>query len=126
MEYANKRTREIRFFSEKNNCIMIVHTESARAYAESLEWNTDVKSYQTCQLLDKDKYFHIPKVGMRTEIFRKEWISDFVIHMKNDAIAVRELCYREDFLKTMNLQKMEFSRRYWDGLGVSDWKIIMV
>lgn len=125
MEYANKPTREIRYFSAKNNREMIVHTEPAKDYAELLENNIDVASYETCKLLDINQYDNIPTLEMRTELFGKTWTSDFVIYMKNGEVSVRELCYRQNFLRKMNLQRLEFSRRYWQGLGIDDWKIVL-
>lgn len=126
MEAVNTRVREIRFFSTKNNRILIVHTESAKKYADSLENNADVISYEVCKKLDADNYLHIPKVGIKATIFQKEWTTDFLIKMKSGEMTARELCYKQDFLKTMNIQKMEFSRRYWEAQGINDWKIILI
>lgn len=126
MEVAKTRVREIRFRSIKNSEIMIVHTESAKKYADLLEDNMDVLSYEVCKKLDTDNYMHIPKVGIKATIFQKEWTTDFLIRMESGKMAVRELCYKQDFLKTMNIQKLEFSRRYWDAQGINDWRIILI
>ena len=102
MDFAHKETREIRYYSTKNNQTMTVHTEPAKAYADSLEKNFEVKSYKTCELLDIEQY------------------------TQDGNTAIRELSYRRDFLRMMNLQKLEFSRRYWASLGIMDWKIILI
>ncbi len=37
MDKPGKKVRDIRFFSEKNQKILIVHSEGARAYSKYLE-----------------------------------------------------------------------------------------
>lgn len=126
MDFAHKETREIRYYSTKNNQTMTVHTEPAKAYADSLEKNFEVKSYKTCELLDIEQYTQIPTIGLRKSILQGTWTTDFVIHLQDGNTAIRELSYRRDFLRMMNLQKLEFSRRYWASLGIMDWKIILI
>ncbi len=47
MEKQSKRIRDIRFFSKKNEDLISVHTTSAQHYAELLERDPEVQSYQT-------------------------------------------------------------------------------
>ena len=47
MEKLGKRTREIRFYSEKNKAMCSVHSAYARDYAKWLEEREDVRGYES-------------------------------------------------------------------------------
>ena len=46
MEKSKTKTRDILFFSKKNNRMMCVHTEQAREYAQRLEDSEDIACYE--------------------------------------------------------------------------------
>ena len=53
MDKPGKKVRDIRYYSEKNQKIMIVHSERARAYSKYLEEREEVESYEVGKLLDE-------------------------------------------------------------------------
>ena len=77
MDKVNKKRREIKFFSEKNQSLEVVHTEDARCYAKYLEDREEVVSYDVCVPLDAGALERVDKVEIRTDYFRQTWESDF-------------------------------------------------
>jgi len=126
MERAGKRTRDIQFYSPKNDRIICLHSRSAREYAKYLEGQTWVESYEAGSPLSEELYSHINPVGIRKSYFSLPWASDFLLHYTDGRSGVRELV-RVDFLqKPSTIERLEFSRRYWAATDVSDWKIVPV
>lgn len=65
MKKSEKRRREIRFYSKKNEQIVVVHTEREKKYAEILEKQGDVQSYEANAMLDMSKYIHVQRLSIR-------------------------------------------------------------
>lgn len=126
MEKRKTKTRDIHFFSKKNNQMMCVHTELARKYAQKLEESEDIASYEVNVLLDRSRYSNVSQVDIRKEYFRIEWVTDFLLHFQNGQTGIRELSDKEVLPKRAIAERLEFSRRYWEALHVQDWKIIVM
>ena len=125
MEKAGTRTRDIQFWSEKNQQMVCVHSRRARNFARWLEEQPWVKMYQTCVPLELDKLPHVNPVDIRKEYLNTEWTTDFLIYTADGRTAVREFIDAGDFTKKANMEKLELSRRYWTALDISDWKLII-
>ena len=125
MERAGIRTRDIQFWSEKNQQMICVHSRRARDFAKYLEQQSWVKTYQTCVPLALDKLPHVNPVDIRKEYLNMEWTTDFVIRIADGQITVREFVDTQDFSKKSIVEKLELSRRYWAVLDVADWKLVI-
>lgn len=99
MEKAGVRTRDIQFFSEKNQGMVCVHSRSARDFAKYLEQQSWVDHYETCVVLDRNHFQHVNPIDIRKEYFELEWTTDFVIYQADGRVAVREFCDCKDFTK---------------------------
>lgn len=126
MEKAQRKTRDIKFYSEKNSSMVLVHSREARQYCDRLETDGQVKSYECSVILDRQKYIHVARHSIRKEYFAVEWASDFVLRYVDGRFGVRELVRRSDIMKRAALERLEFSRRYWVSEGVYDWKIVVM
>lgn len=125
MEKAGVRTRDIQFWSEKNQQMICVHSRRARDFARWLEKQPWVKTYQTCVPLDQNRFPNISPIDIRKEYFSQEWTSDFVIQTADGRSSVREFIDEHEFTKKAVMEKMELSRRYWAILDVADWKLVI-
>ena len=125
MERAGIRTRDIQFWSEKNQQMICVHSRRARDFAKYLEQQSWVKTYQTCVPLDQNRFPNISPIDIRKEYFSQEWTSDFVIQTADGRSSVREFIDEREFTKKAVMEKMELSRRYWSVLDVTDWKLVI-
>lgn len=56
MERLGVKTRDIRFFSAKNDCIVCVHSRQARDYAKYLEDQSWVAAYEPNFPLNADRF----------------------------------------------------------------------
>lgn len=117
MEKAGQKTRDIRFFSEKNGRMVCVHIKEAREYTRWLECQSWVVSYE-CNV---ERYQYVNPIDIRKEYFSTQWGSDFLLHYADGRIAVREIVSPQDLDRRAVLERLEFSRRYWKSLDV-DWK----
>ena len=93
-------------------CQDVVRTydEIQYAYADVLERNGEVKSYQCNVVLD----------GIEEDAYT----SDFVC-VKNDGdLMVRECVKRSHISKPMTVKLLDMSRNYWLRRGVTDWGIV--
>ena len=63
MEKAGTKTRDIKFFSQKNNAMMTVHTPVAQEFAQYLEEQPWVASYDTCVPLQMEHYQQQAKIA---------------------------------------------------------------
>jgi hypothetical protein len=126
MKKAKKRQREIRFHSQKCDRIICVNSYAEQEYAKRLETDEQVEGFEENCELDKQKFQNMDPVGIRSAYFTQEWRSDFLIHRTDGTLAVRELVRPEELTKATTLEQLEFSRRYWEVSGVSDWKIIIM
>lgn len=125
MEKAGVRTRDIRFYSEKNQQMVCVHSRRARDFAKFLEQQVWVKSYQTCVPLELDRFQHVNPVDIRGEYLQISWTTDILICQADGQMAVREFVDAKDLSKKAIIEKLELSRRYWSILDISDWKLVI-
>ena len=68
MRKSGVKTRDIRFFSEKNDTMLCVHTSLERDYAKWLEDQPWVERYETGVLLDASQMDHVSRVDIRGAI----------------------------------------------------------
>lgn len=125
MKKAGVRTRDIQFFSEKNQAMICVHSRRARDFARWLEGQPWVKTYQTCVPLERDRFQHMNPVDIRGEYLQICWTTDFLIHTADRRTAVREFVDARDFIKKAVIEKLELSRRYWAITDVTDWRLVV-
>ena len=126
MEKSKTKTRDILFFSKKNNRMMCVHTEQAREYAQRLEDSEDIACYEVNVTLDKSRYLNVSQVDIRKEYFQIQWMTDFLLHYQNGQTGVRELSDKRALQKRAVAERLEFSRRFWEASNVYDWKVVIV
>ena len=126
MNKAKAKYRDIHFRSEKNNKVMGVHSGPDRAYAKELEKDDQVLSYETGVALDPERYTYVNPLDIRKDYFKVEWASDFVVHFENGTVGVRELVQVEGLTKRAEMEKLEFSRRYWSVENVASWKVVIM
>ena len=125
MEKVGTKGRRIKFFSRKNNCVMCVHSREQKIFADILETDLNVKSYEAMKELEVNRYSRVNPINIRKEYFQIAWSSDFVIHYIDGKVAVRELVHSGNIFKRATIEKAEFSRRYWASMKVKDWKLIL-
>ena len=125
MERSGVRTRDIQFFSAKNQKMICTHSKKARDFARWLEQQFWVVGYETCVPLALDKLPHVNPVDIRKEYLNTEWTTDFVIRTADGQITVREFADTQDLSKKSIIEKLELSRRYWAVLDISDWKLVV-
>lgn len=127
MDKSGGKRRDITFRSEKNGKVMCVHSREAREYARNLESDDMVVSYEACQSLDKVRYQFVSPIDIRKDYFDVEWATDFVLHFADGSIGIREVAIEAMLAKRANIEKLEFSRRYWSvSESVKDWKIVLI
>lgn len=127
MDKAGGKRRDISFRSEKNGKVVCVHSREAREYARILEQEAEVASYEACQELDMERYQFVSPIDIRKDYFDVEWATDFVLHFADGNIGIREIATEAMLSKRANIEKLEFSRRYWSvSEFVRDWKIIIM
>ncbi len=127
MDKVGKKCRDISFRSEKNQKIICVHSREAREYARILESEADVIAYEACQSLARERYQFVSLIDIRKDYFEVEWTTDFVLHFADGSIGIREVITEAMLAKRANIEKLEFSRRYWSGSEyVRDWKIVLM
>lgn len=125
MERAGERTRDIRFWSAKSNCMVCVHTHWARDYAKQLEQEPWVQHYEVNVPLEVSQFAHVARVDIRSSYFSDEWTTDFLLFLQDGRKEVRELVQRELLTKRANLEQLELSRRYWSAMDVI-WKVVIM
>ena len=125
MEKAGVHTRDIRFFSQKNRKMICVHSQVAKDYAKYLEDQPHVIGYETSELLQMDRFQHISPLNIRKAYLAEKWTTDFLLHYADGRTGVREILDKQDLTKRADVEKLELSRRYWAGLDVSDWKVVI-
>lgn len=126
MEKAQGKYRDIKFFSEKNQELVCVHSREAREYADQLEQAPNVVKYQVCKELDEARYQYINPIDIRKDYFAVAWTTDFVLHFSDGSMGIREVVAKDDLLKRAVIEKLEFSRRYWATLDARDWKMVII
>lgn len=91
MDKAGGKRRDISFRSDKNGKVVCVHSRESREYARILETEKLVVSYETCHLLDKERYQFVSPLDIRKDYFEIEWATDFVIHYADGTMGIREI-----------------------------------
>lgn len=124
MDKSGRKTRDIKFYSKKNEAMVIVHSKEARAYTKYLEDMEHVSSYVAGKAIDPVRLQMVSKVDIRGDYFKQSWESDFYVLFDEGTVAVRELTTAEALSKRAEIEKLELSRRYWNSVGVTNWKII--
>ena len=125
MERLGERTRDIRFYSPKNNEVVCLHSKWARDYAKWLEEQPWVQSYQARCPLDADIISRISRAGIRTDYLQAEWATDFVLRYADGHKGVRELILREQLKKKAYVERLELSRRYW-AVTDTEWMVVIM
>lgn len=125
MERTGERTRDIRFYSPKNNDIVCLHSKWARNYARWLEEQLWVQSYEAGCPLDADIMRRISRAGIRTDYLQAGWATDFVIRCADGHKGVRELILREQLKKKAYVERLELSRRYW-AVTDTEWMVAIM
>ena len=126
MRKSKDKGREIRFFSEKNQNLVDVRSKEERAYTKYLEDRKRVSSYEAGKKWSREHLQQIVRVDIRKEYAETEWQSDFYIRFSDGHEAVREIAAADMLLNRADVEKLELSRRYWQSLGVTDWKIVLM
>ena len=124
MEKPGKKVRDVRFFSAKNQVMMLVHSEEARAYSKYLESRDEVEAYEVCKEMDEGRLKTVSRIDIRGEYFDQPWSTDFYIKYVDGTIAIREVVRSSDLEKRAEVEKLELSRRYWSLYGIGDWKVV--
>ena len=126
MRKSGVKTRDIRFFSEKNDTMLCVHTSLERDYAKWLEDQPWVERYETGVLLDASQMDHVSRVDIRSSYFETSWASDFMVTLADGRKEIREIITLGQLRKRAVVEQLELSRRYWSALDVSDWKVVVM
>ena len=126
MRKSGVKTRDIRFFSEKNDTMLCVHTSLERDYAKWLEEQPWVERYETGVLLDASQMDHVSRVDIRSSYFDTSWASDFMVTLADGRKEIRESITLGQLRKRAVVEQLELSRRYWSALDVSDWKVVVM
>ena len=126
MRKSGVKTRDIRFFSEKNDTMLCVHTSLERDYAKWLEDQPWVERYETGVLLDASQMDHVSRVDIRSSYFDTSWASDFMVTQADGRKEIREIITLGQLRKRAVVEQLELSRRYWSALDVSDWKVVVM
>ena len=126
MDKVGMKTRDIRFFSSKNDQIICIHSKWARDYAKYLEQQPWVQTYQAAVPLEPDYMQHISPVDIRSLYFQSEWATDFLLTFADGRKGVRELVHRDDLTKRAMVERLELSRRYWAVRDIDEWKVVLV
>lgn len=125
MDKKGKRTRDISFYSEKNQAMCCVHSAAARRYAGQLEEREDVRGYESNIAWDTAFLVRIDRVDIRGAYLQTDWTTDFRLCFTDGHIGIRELVQREKLQERATVEKLELSRRYWKAHGVTDWKVVL-
>ena len=125
MKKYGRKTRDIVFFSAKNQTTLCVHTPQARRYAKLLEEDTRIRSYEVNHPLDAAWIARIDRVGIRGAYLQTQWTTDFVITDQDGGEAVREIVTADLLEKPAEIEKLELSHRYWKARGIEDWRLVL-
>lgn len=126
MKKAGQTTRDIQFYSNKNQNMVVVHSEAGRRYAEFLENQDNVLRYQCVVPLDKQLFQRLSHVEVRKSHWNVNWTSDFLLTFVDGLQAVREIVTAKGLTVDSTREQLELSRRYWSAGGITDWAIIIV
>lgn len=126
MKKKDDKVRNITFYSTKNKKIVTVHSEMAKRFAEHLEKDEKVLSYETDVPLS-DLPLMVNTNGFRKSMIKGEWVSDFMVLEQNELPKIMEVVSEEQLnQKRACSERLELSRRYWSAAGVSEWKTVVM
>ncbi len=125
MEKLVKRTREIRFYSQKNKAMCSVHSVGAREYTKWLEAREGVRGYEVNVAWDTAFLCRVDRVDIRGSYLTTDWTSDFRLFFTDGHIGIREMVREEKLQERAVIEKLELSRRYWKAQGIEDWKVVL-
>ena len=128
MEKFKSNRRDIQFFSKKNGKLLILHSEQALVYALRLEDNPHVVSYEPCVFLEAEGMTRVSPLDIRAEYLdvSTTWESSFLVEHGDGTRGICELVEcSESLQKRAVVEKLELSRRYWAGMGISDWRVVI-
>lgn len=126
MNKSGGKWRDITFRSDKNQSVVCVHSKEAREYARILENDPKVETYEVNVPLDMERYQYVNTIDIRKSYFEIAWTTDFVIHYVSGNFGIREIMVEAGLSKKAEIEKLEFSRRYWSSLRAVDWKIVIM
>ena len=124
MERKSAKRRDIKFFSGKNQTVVCVHSVEAREYTKYLEGVTALERYEVDLPLELARFPHLSVVDIRAEYFTLDWVSDFRLFFDDGRAAIREFVKVQNLKKRAVVEQLELSRRYWQAVGIHDWKIV--
>ena len=75
--------------------------------------------------MNMQRFKYIPAIDIRSEYFDYAWMTDFKITTTDGRVLIRELATKSQMKRRMFVERLEFSRRYWKTLDISDWKIVI-
>lgn len=122
----NSKLHEYRIFSQKCLKMIITYSTWARDYAKWLEHEPCVDTYEANIPLNMQRFKYIPAIGIRSEYFDYTWMTDFKITTTDGRVLIRELATKSQLQRRMFVERLEFSRRYWKTLDISEWKIVIL
>lgn len=125
MKKKGLKARAIKFYSKKNEQIIVTYSNAEKEYLRKLDVEEHVKSYTTNFELDCERIKKLKETGIRKAYFDISWMTDLKIINNNGSIAVREFTSKEDLMKKATIEKLELSRRYWNSFQINDWKIVL-
>ena len=126
MKKKDDKVRNITFYSTKNKRIVTVHSEMAKGFAEYLEKDEKVLSYETDVTLS-NLSLTINTNGFRKSMIKGEWVSDFMVLEQNQLPKIIEIVSEEQLeKKRVCSERLELSRRYWSVAGISGWKVVIM
>ena len=70
MQKTGKKYRDIKFFSKKNDDIVIVHSSRAYMYAEILEERQSVMQYEAGKVLDRERLKLLNRIDIRGDYLK--------------------------------------------------------
>lgn len=124
MERKLSKRRDIKFFSGKNQAVVCVHSAEAREYTKYLEGLPSLEKYEVDLSLELTRFPHLSVVDIRAEYFTLDWVSDFRLFFDDGSAAIREFVKVQNLKKRATVEQLELSRRYWQAVGIHDWKIV--
>ena len=76
--------------------------------------------------LDTERYAYVNPIDIRKDYFKTEWASDFLVRFPDGRFGIREIISLEQLGKRAEMEKLEFSRRYWALENAAGWKVIVM
>ena len=128
MDKFKANRRDIQIFSQKNGRLMLLHSEKDLRYSSRLEKDPLVVSYEPCVLLEEEGMARVNPLDIRSEYLDGStmWESSFLVEYEGDTRVIYELIEDAAQLqKRAVVEKLELSRRYWAGMGITDWKVVV-